>query len=96
MPELLYTAQGFPKNAGEKLAGLNALSFTWGQLVWAAVTVGRSSINQVARFGIYSAFEVMYRYAIVYANLRETALNRLTRSDAYDALDPSCPFGKPA
>jgi len=38
---------------------------------------------------VFSAFEITYRAALVYANLRESPKGILTRSSAYDGLDPS-------
>lgn len=41
------------------------------------------------RFGAFSAFEIVYRSALVFANLKETPNGLITRSEAYDGLDPS-------
>ena len=65
------------------------MDVAWSELVWAAISVGRAGMRQILRFGIYSVFEIVYRTALVYANLRETPSGYLTRSDAYNALDPS-------
>jgi hypothetical protein len=46
-------------------------------------------MRQVLQFGVYSTFEIVYRAALLYANLRQTASGNLRRSDAYDGLDPS-------
>lgn len=73
-------------------AGLNQLSelrLTWSELVWAAVTVGRASRFDVLRHGEYSLYELVYRIAMVRANLRELASHTLVKSDAYKGLDPS-------
>jgi hypothetical protein len=89
MPKLRYTASGFPGSSAPLLSGAHDLSFTWAQLVWAAISVGRAGMSHILRFGLYSAFEIVYRTALVYANLRERPTGYLTRSAAYDALDPS-------
>jgi hypothetical protein len=89
MPELTYSATGFPSPSPAGLSGTNALTFTWSELVWAAITVGRAGMRDVSKYGLFSAFEVVYRTAMVYANLQETAYSSLTRSPAYNALDPS-------
>jgi len=46
-------------------------------------------MRQMLQLGMYSAFEMVYRTALIYANLREAPSGFFTRSDAYDALDPS-------
>jgi hypothetical protein len=43
----------------------------------------------IFRHGPYSAFEIVYRAAMLYANLREMPSGHLTRSAAYEGLDPS-------
>ena len=50
---------------------------------------GRAGMGHLIQFGIYSTFEITYRAALIYANLRETLVGMLTRSAAYDGLDPS-------
>ncbi len=49
----------------------------------------RRELLHLFRHGPFSAFEIVYRAAIVYANLCQTPANHLTRSSAYDGLDPS-------
>ena len=89
MPTLSYTATGFPDGSPSGLSGTHELTFSWSELVWAAITVGRAGISQVLQFGLFSAYEIVYRAAIVYANIMETAGGGLFRSAAYDGLDPS-------
>jgi hypothetical protein len=89
MPTLTYTATGFRGTAGSALSGRHSLDVTWSELVWAAISVGRAGMRQILQFGVYSVFEIVYRTALMYANLQETASGYLTRSDAYNALDPS-------
>lgn len=89
MPHLLYTANDFPVSLGHRLHGTHQLSVSWPEFVWAAITVGKSEAAHINRFGAFSAFEMLYRTAILYANLCEATTGRLCRSDAYAALDPS-------
>lgn len=89
MPKLTYEAMGFPVGSGTGLSGTHVLNFGWSELVWAAITVGRAGMREVLQFGAYSTFEIVYRAALLYANLRQTASGDLRRSDAYDGLDPS-------
>ena len=89
MPRLTYTATGFPKTSPHALLGTHSLDVTWSALVWAAISVGRAGMSHLLRFGLYSAFEMVYRTALMYANLREAPSRHLMRSEAYNALDPS-------
>lgn len=89
MPELTYTATGFPGSAPANLSGTHPLMFTWSELVWAAITVGREGMRDVTKHGLFSVMEIVYRTALVYANLQETPGSTLTRSPAYNALDPA-------
>lgn len=89
MPTLTYTATGFPNTSPPALSGSHSLDVAWSEFVWAAISVGRAGLRQLLQFGIYSVFEMVYRTALVYANLQETTSGHLTRSDAYNALDPS-------
>jgi len=89
MPIVRYNATNFPAAYQPRLVGWQSLSFTWAELVWSAISVGRAELLHLFRFGPFSAFEMVYRAAILYANLHETNANRLRRSSAYDGLDPS-------
>ena len=89
MPTLTYTATGFPVASDAALSGCHSLNVAWSELVWAAISVGRAGMRQILQFGVYSVFEIVYRTALVYANLQESASGHFTRSDAYNALDPS-------
>lgn len=66
-----------------------AVSFTWGELVWAALSVGKAEAIHLVRFGIYSGFELLYRAAMIYANLRVGTGDTLQATKAFDSLDPS-------
>ncbi len=89
MPMITYTAQGFPIAYGGALAGTFPLSVSWEEIIWAAISVGKAQLAHMTQYGVFSAFEFMYRAAIIYANLVETSSGRLRRSSAYDGLDPS-------
>lgn len=55
----------------------------------AALTVGKANFNHVVRYKRYSMFEIIFRVAIIYSNLVQGMVNSLSRSETYDALDPS-------
>lgn len=87
--QIPYTSKHFPSALGRKFQGRNICSCYWSDLLWSSITVGKAEYQHVTRYGKYSTFEVIYRAAIIYANLRQDALGGLTRSAAYDSLDPS-------
>ncbi len=66
------------------------IDFTWDELIKAAITVGRRNWEDVLKFGTYSGLDILWRMAMVRANLREDQnTRRLHRSDVFDALDRS-------
>ena len=71
------------------LPGFLALNCQWVDLLWAAITVGRRSWQHVVMHGRYSVYELVYRACLLFANLARSNGNYITRSDAYNALDPS-------
>lgn len=92
MPNLNYTANGFPSDLGPLLRGSHSMDVRWPGLVWAAATVGRKSWDKVIQHGYHSRLEIIYRSAILRANLEgsaQSAQNELTKTDAYKSLDPS-------
>jgi hypothetical protein len=89
VPSITYTARNFPPQYGNALTGQHSLAITWPELVWAAISVGRAELLHLMRFGPFSTFEIVYRAALIFANLKETADGSVTRSEAYDGLDPS-------
>jgi hypothetical protein len=89
VPTLSYTAGNFPPQYGNALAGAHDLAITWPELVWAAISVGRAELLHLMRFGPFSTFEIVYRAALVFANLKERPDGNIIRSEAYDGLDPS-------
>jgi hypothetical protein len=75
---------------GSAFAQPSNLDFTWAELCKAAITVGRRNWEDVLKFGTYSGLDILWRVAMVRANLREDPnTGRLHRSDVFDALDRS-------
>lgn len=89
MPTITYTADGFPTAFGPSLVDTHTLVVSWAEIIWAAISVGRGGLGHLTQYGVFSVFEVVYRAALMYANLREGPSGILTRSSAYDGLDPS-------
>lgn len=83
-----YTSLNFGPSMGPLFQGVNNLSCTWSEIVWATITVGRKNQFYLIRFGLKSWFEILYRAFIIYANLQQDN-NKLIRSQAYINLDPS-------
>lgn len=71
------------------LNGRRQLRISWSQLIWAAITVGKADASYLLRYGVHSGFELIYRAAMVWANLRDDSIKRLEKTEAFDALDPS-------
>ncbi len=88
MPILNYTACGFPAHLGSCLDGEHSLCVPFEELIWAAITVGRKNLAEVIQHGFHSHLEIIYRYAMVRANLR-AACNGFVKTNAYNNLDPS-------
>lgn len=98
MPKIKYIPKDFPPNLGPSLSRPNTLDCSWSDLVWSTITVGRQNWPHVIRQGMYSYFEIVYRSAMLFANLRGTLPQPikfldldiyLTQSPAYQDLDPS-------
>jgi hypothetical protein len=58
-------------------------------LIWAGITVGRKSWQDVIRHGYHSFLEIIYRTAILKANLSSSPQGEFIKTDAYKSLDPS-------
>lgn len=84
-----YTASNYPRHFGPALNGAGVLNVSWGELVWASLTVGRQGWRDVFKNGRYSLYEAVFRVALVYANLRQNRRGILSRTSAYCDLDPS-------
>lgn len=89
MPLIQYTPQDFAAHHGSHLQQSQDFNLSWAELIWAAISVGRAELFHIIRHGDYSLFEICYRVAILFANLRELDSGRVTRSAAYDGLDPT-------
>lgn len=88
MPIVDLKALNFPPAVGVQ-NGAQRWNLPWNELVWAAVSVGKGSLAHMVQHGQYSMFEIIFRAAMVYANLLEKQDARFARSEAYDGLDPS-------
>jgi hypothetical protein len=89
MPKIRYIPIDFDQKYGSALAAPGDLSCTWSDMFWAAITVGRASWDKVIDHGLYSAYEIIYRGALLYANLEESSNSDFLRSSAFNGLDPS-------
>ena len=87
MMTVKYEARGFdPRQYG--INGSGSIDTTWHELVYAAITVGRQGWGDVLKHGRYSFFEIIYRAAMLRANLQRSQ-GEIRKSDAYHGLDPS-------
>lgn len=89
MPKIPYLASGFPPTSASTLKGANEIAVTWAEIVWAAISVGKAQLQDLSLYGVFSALEMTYRTAIIYANLQQSPNGYVQRSSAYDGLDPS-------
>ena len=89
MPKLNYTAKGFSPDLGGCLNGCYSIDVTWAELIWAGITVGRKSWEDVIRHGYHSFLEIIYRTAILKANLSSSPQGEFFKTDTYKNLDPS-------
>ncbi|MBN2006409.1 MAG: hypothetical protein JXA21_23860 [Anaerolineae bacterium] len=94
--QIPYTASNFDFSQYVMLKHNGTLVCGWPDLLWAAITVGRSGWDKVLQHGLYSYFEMTYRGTMLLANLvEETSPSLLDferniyRSPAFDDLDPS-------
>ena len=86
MPTIKFITKGLPPDFEEKKF---LKEVTWAELIWAGITVGRQKWKDVIQHGYHSLFEIIYRFAILKANLSSTPKGEYTKSDAYKNLDPS-------
>ncbi len=86
MMTVKYKARGF--DPWDARNGDGFIDTTWPELLHAAITVGRRGWHDVLKHGRYSLFEMLYRAAMLRANLRRSQ-GRIRKSDAYHGLDPS-------
>src|SRR5580700_5513283 len=88
MPTVEYIAEDFA-GAFAPVNGANNLDVSWPFLVWSAISVGRAGLLHLVQYGEYSLLEMVYRAAILFANLRDDGYGQIRRSEAYLGLDPS-------
>jgi hypothetical protein len=69
--------------------GTRDLGLSWPAIVWAAISVGRAELPHLFRHGQFSLFEIVYRSALIFANLCDDGSGQIRRSQAYEGLDPS-------
>jgi len=86
MPQISYIGANFSKPF-TKFNKSASLTFSWPELVWAAVTVGKAAGDEYA-YGIYSAQERLHRATIIRAYLR-TSKKTVVQTKVYEMSDPS-------
>jgi hypothetical protein len=89
MPKLTYMPENFRRFMGPTFLMKGQIAFSWSELCRAAITVGRRNWRDVFKHGTYSALEIMWRFAMVRANLVESDDGFLRKSTAFTALDRS-------
>jgi len=85
-----YQSEGFP--SGSPVSnGYGTLDTSWGELLWAAITVGRPDRMYVFRYGHASTYEALFRLSLVRMALEQSGPRafRLRRTDAVKTLYPS-------
>ena len=87
--EIPYQSESFP--VGSISNGKSQLQATWGDILWAAVTVGRPNRHIVFSHGTASAYEAIFRISLVRMALEQRGLvtSRLRRTAVAATLDPS-------
>jgi hypothetical protein len=85
MPTITYRASHFPPGGPR---GTLDIATPWAGLLWAAITVGKWR-DDLFIHGRYSLFEATYRANVLWAYLRTDSSDRVLRTDAYQALDPT-------
>ena len=82
-----YTSRDFPSGT---IAGRGDLQTGWGDLLWAALTVGRPNTAYVLAHGDASYHEALFRLSLVRMALEQRPFSRsLQRTDAFRSLDPT-------
>lgn len=83
-----YESEHFPP--GRNLAVSGTLAISWGDILWAALTLGRPNLNFVFRHGQGSRYEALFRLSLVRMALEQRPTgSRLRRTNAFKALDPT-------
>ncbi len=89
MLRLPYRPEDFGPHMGDAFNFNSEITTSWEELCRAAVTVGRRNWSDVFQYGTYSVLEILWRLAVVRANLVEEPSERIRQSDAFIALDPT-------
>jgi hypothetical protein len=88
--KIRYHSAYFPRIFHPNCApGWQILEFSEYDFVLAAITVGRANRWDVIQHGPYSYYEMIYRTALIIANIEERPDGYLLKSPAYKALDPT-------
>ena len=86
-PHIAYTSYGFP---GGMVGPSGELQTSWGDLLWAALTVGRPNTAHVFQHAQASYYEAVFRLSLVRMALEQQPFNgRFYRTDAFKSLDPT-------
>lgn len=82
-----FTSARFPPAFAVRSGTLN---FSWSDLLWAAITIGRPNTAYVFKHGDASIHEALFRLSLVRMALEQVPFsNRLHRTAAFRALDPT-------
>ena len=84
--EIRYVSESFPHTVAN---GTASLFTTWGDLHWAALTVGRPPHFHLFRHGIPSFHEAIFRLSLLRMSVEQDHLGHLRQTAAYAALDPT-------
>jgi hypothetical protein len=89
MPRVPYESEHFPPRATPN--GTGELNVSWGEILWAAMTVGRPNRAHAFQHGMASLYEAMFRVSLVRMALEQSSpfAYRLRRTDAFRTLDPT-------
>ena len=84
---IAYTSTDFPSGT---VHGLGNLQTSWGDLLWAALTVGRPNTAYVFQHGFASCYEALFRLSLVRMALEKRPwMGRFYRTEAFKSLDPT-------
>lgn len=92
MPVIIYKSSDYPSKLGKGYLSFSPEHYyvSWADIVHATITVGRASRFFIFNYGVYSYFDIIYRTAMIFANLRSFAdFAPLLKTDVYKNLDPS-------
>ncbi len=89
MPRVPYAPESFPVQLGPRFTTRRVEEFSWAELAHSAITVGRRNWSDVLQHGTYSVLEILWRIAMLRANLRTGDARRLVPTSAYRRLDKS-------